>query len=39
MFALKTGMKCMNHRVSNTYRSKLDAAWIVAFLFVIKVAH
>jgi hypothetical protein len=39
MFALKTGTKCMNHRVLSTYKNKQVVAWIVEFLFVIRDAR
>jgi hypothetical protein len=39
MFASKTGAKYMNHKVLNIYKSRLDVAWIAAFLSVTTVAH
>jgi hypothetical protein len=39
MFAFKTGARYMSHKVLNTYKSRLDAAWIVEFLSVITAAH
>jgi hypothetical protein len=38
MFASKIGMKCMNHRALNIFKSKLGVAWIAAFLFVTMAA-
>jgi hypothetical protein len=39
MFELKTGVKFMNHRALNIYKSKLADAWTAEFLFVTTVAH
>jgi hypothetical protein len=39
MFVFKTGVKYMNHKVLSIYKSRLDVAWIAAFLSVTTGAH